>query len=298
MLKLKIVFIGCVKSSEIFLRTLIEHKFNIVGVVTKEKSSFNSDFCNLSDLCDKKSVDYIYANNINDAEIVEYIADKQPDIIYCFGWSQLIKKDILRIPLKGIVGFHPAELPFNRGRHPVIWALFLGLKKTASTFFLMNEGADTGDIISQELIDISYEDTANSLYDKISNVAKHQIIKFTNEFQNNELNVKKQDVSLGNLWRKRNVNDGKIDWRMSSLAIYNLVRSLTKPYVGAHFMFDEKEVKVWTVKEIITDQYKNIEPGKVVKYVSPNNFYVKTFDNLINVIDCENVDLKEGAYLY
>jgi methionyl-tRNA formyltransferase len=249
-------------------------------------------------LCNKRNVEYIYANNINDAEIVEYITDKRPDIIYCFGWSQLIKKDILRIPPKGIVGFHPAELPFNRGRHPVIWALFLGLQRTASTFFLMNEGADTGDIISQELIDISYEDTANSLYDKISNIAKHQIIKFTNEFQNNELNVKKQDVLLGNSWRKRNVNDGKIDWRMSSLAIYNLVKSLTKPYVGAHFMFDGKEVKVWAVKEIITDQYKNIEPGKVVKYVSPNNFYVKAFDNLINVIDCDNVDIKEGAYLY
>lgn len=131
-LKLKIVFIGCVKSSEIFLRTLIEHKFNIIGVVTKEKSSFNSDFCDLSDLCNKKNVDYIYANNINDTEIIEYIADKQPDIIYCFGWSQLIKKDILRIPPKGIVGFHPAELPFNRGRHPIIWALFLGLQNTAS----------------------------------------------------------------------------------------------------------------------------------------------------------------------
>jgi len=35
----------------------------------------------------------------------------------------------------GVVGFHPAALPANRGRHPLIWALFLGLKKTASTFF-------------------------------------------------------------------------------------------------------------------------------------------------------------------
>ena len=35
----------------------------------------------------------------------------------------------------GVLGFHPSELPKNRGRHPLIWALALGLKKSASTFF-------------------------------------------------------------------------------------------------------------------------------------------------------------------
>jgi methionyl-tRNA formyltransferase len=288
-----------VKSSEAFLKILIDHGFDIVGVVTKKSSSFNSDFCDLSLLCRENKIDYHYVDNINDADSVEYIKEKAPDLIYCFGWSQLIKKEILNIPTKSVVGFHPAELPFNRGRHPVIWALFLGIKQTASTFFLMNEGADTGDIISQELINISYEDNAMSLYNKISDIAKKQIIKFTNEFQNDTLTPKKQNIKLGSSWRKRNVNDGKIDWRMSSLAIYNLVRSLTKPYVGAHFIFDGKEVKIWAVKEIITDKYSNIEPGKVIKCISPNNFYVKAFDNIINVVDCDNVDLlKKGDYLY
>ena len=50
------------------------------------------------------------------------------------------------------MGYHPAELPYNRGRHPIIWALALGLKSTASTFFYMKEGADDGDIISQEIV--------------------------------------------------------------------------------------------------------------------------------------------------
>lgn len=47
-----------------------------------------------------------------------------------------------------LIGFHPANLPQNRGRHPIIWALFLSLQETASTFFMMDEDTDSGDIIS------------------------------------------------------------------------------------------------------------------------------------------------------
>ena len=70
----------------------------------------------------------------NEAEQISFITEKSPDVIYCFGWSHILSKKILKLPPYGVVGFHPAELPNNRGRHPIVWALFLGLKKTASTF--------------------------------------------------------------------------------------------------------------------------------------------------------------------
>ena len=82
----------------------------------------------------------------------------------------MIGKDVLNIPSKGIIGNHPAELPYNRGRHPIIWALALGLESTASTFFIMNESADTGDIISQETISIKDTDYARDLYNKLINL--------------------------------------------------------------------------------------------------------------------------------
>lgn len=46
------------------------------------------------------------------------------------------------------------------------------------------------------------------------------------------------------MWRKRVSPDGKIDWRMSAKSIFNLVRGLTKPYIGAYFLEDGKEIKV------------------------------------------------------
>lgn len=295
---MKILFIGCVKGSEELLKTLITKNFNIVGVITKRQSNFNSDFCDLSYCAKENNIDYFYTKDINDIETLEYIKSKNPDIIYCFGWSQLLKTDVLSIPKIGVVGFHPAELPFNRGRHPIIWALCLGLSKTASTFFIMNEGADTGDIVSQKLIDIEYKDTANTLYKKVIDLAKCQVIDFTNNFINGKQIIIKQDMTLGNVWRKRTQDDGKIDWRMSSRAIYNLVRGLTRPYIGAHFIYDNKEIKVWKVEEILTDEYKNIESGKVLKCYDGNIVDIKAYDNVIRIIDADEIYLKEGEYLF
>ena len=89
-------------------------------------------------------------------------------MIFCFGWSSLLKERVLNIPPMGVIGYHPAKLPENRGRHPLIWAIALGLENSASTFFFMDKGADSGDILSQVDFNISYQDDAQSVYQKVA----------------------------------------------------------------------------------------------------------------------------------
>ena len=176
----------------------------------------------------------------------------------------MIKQDLLELTSLGVVGFHPAALPANRGRHPLIWALVLGLKKTASTFFFMDAGADSGDILSQQEISITDQDDARTLYDKVIETALAQITKFLPQLATGSFQRIKQKEQYTNMWRKRGSPDGKIDWRMSAQSIYNLVRGLTTPYIGAHFLVDGKEIKVWK-SAIVTDVPNNIEPGKVLR---------------------------------
>ena len=107
----------------------------------------------------------------------------------------------------------------------------------------------------------------------------------------------KQDQTKGNSWRKRGKADGKIDWRMSSRAIYNLVRALSHPYVGAHFEHQGQEYKVWRCEDVILEQHDHIEPGKVLRVVSQTEFYVKAYDHAIHVQSCDPIDLTEGVYL-
>ena len=168
---MKVVLIGSVEFSLRVLEKLISIDVDLVGVCTKKSSTFNSDFFDLKPLSDINEVPCLHVEDINSTKSVEWIKNLNPDVIFCFGWSSLIKKDILAVAPMGIVGYHPAKLPKNRGRHPLIWALALGLKESASTFFFMDEGADTGDMLSQVDFEISYQDDARSIYNKVIDIA-------------------------------------------------------------------------------------------------------------------------------
>ena len=165
---MRIFFIGTVEFSLRALEKLIQLNADIVGVATKSHSTFNSDYASLAGPCASRGIECREISNINDTDVVAWVKELKPDYIFCFGWSQLLKKEILDIPSIGTIGYHPARLPANRGRHPLIWTLFLGLCETASTFFFMDEGPDSGDILSQKQIRIDDNDDAASLYDKVS----------------------------------------------------------------------------------------------------------------------------------
>lgn len=293
---MRIVFIGTVEFSKKTLEKLVSIKANIVGVCTKEKSTFNSDFADLTPLCDTNRIPHKYVDDINSEENINWIRILNPDIIFCFGWSSLIKKELLNLAPMGIIGYHPAKLPKNRGRHPLIWALALGLKESASTFFFMQEGADDGDILAQKDFDIDYYDDAQTLYDKVTDIALTQIESFLPQLENKTFITIKQDHTIANTWRKRGKADGKIDLRMNSEGIYNLVRALTKPYVGAHIVYNGEDIIIWKIEVIQWDQ-PNIECGKVLKY-DGNHLIVKTYDGAIKIIDHEFKILpKVGEYL-
>ena len=293
---MRVIFIGTVEFSLHTLQKLIDLNVNLVGVCTKDSSTFNSDYADLRPVCISNSIPFLFVDNINSPNSVKWIKDLNPDVIFCFGWSSLIKKEVLNIPPTGVVGYHPTKLPKNRGRHPLIWALALGLKESASTFFFMDEGVDTGDILSQVDFEISYQDNAQSIYDKVIDIALCQIEKFIPELEQGKYSKVKQDNLCSNFWRKRNVMDGLIDFRMSSRAIYNLTRALTKPYVGAHIKYRGKNISIWKVKEIDIVK-ENIEPGSVLS-VSDKTFIVKSSDSAVEVIDHDFKILPQvGEYL-
>ena len=294
---MRILFIGCVESSYMLLENLLKNDKNVVGVITKDKSDFNADFVDLQPLCSQYNVPIHTVNNVNDKDSLAFIKDSSPDIGYCFGWSQLIRSEIINLFPKGVVGFHPTALPYNRGRHPLIWTLVLGLDKTASTFFMINAGADEGDIISREFVEITYEDDARTLYDKVMDVAVSQEQEFTDAFEQGAVQFTPQDINMGNVWRKRSKIDGQIDWRMSSRSVYNLVRALTRPYVGAHFIYQNQEYKVWKVAELNIEGLDNFEPGKVLAVNDDNTIDVKVADGAIRLIDYDRLHIGNGEYI-
>ena len=261
---MKILALGSIIFSKEVFNYLLKKNTKIDYILGKKESKFNSDFFDTVKYFSKKS-HCKYIKNINSKSSYIWIKKRNPDLIICLGWSSLINKKILNIPKHGVIGYHPADLPANRGRHPIIWSLVLGLKKISSTFFLMNEKADAGDIISKKNLNVRNFDRSGTVYKKLARLAGPQLLQIINNLKKEKITKIKQKNSKSNFWRKRNELDGKIDWRMNSDIIFNLVRALDKPYPGATFEFNKRKIIVWSAKKV-ENLAKNIEPGKIIGF--------------------------------
>lgn len=298
---MKIIIIGSVIFSKNLIDSILKNKFEIKGIIGKKKNDFNSDYFDIVKYFKKKGINCIYSEDINNKNTYNWIKKMNPDLIICLGWSRLLSKKLLSLPKIGSIGYHPADIPNNKGRHPIIWCLALGLKKTASTFFLMNEKPDSGKIISKKFLKMNKNFYVKDVYEKLSQIASKQLINILKKIQKQKkiYFLKDKGFYTGkkeNFWRKRNFEDGKIDWRMGSKNISNLVKALSWPYPGAHFFYKNKLVKLYrvTIKEY---EKFNIEPGKVVKKQN-NKPIIKCGDNAILLNDFyPKLNFKLNSYL-
>lgn len=283
---LRLAFIGCVDHSYAVLDRLIAMPdVAVQAVVTRHASPIHADFRSLEPLAQRIGCPLLLVEGNDQAAISTFLKAQAPDVIFCIGWSYLLRADILAIPPRGVVGYHPSALPRNRGRHPLIWALALGLTETGSSYFLMDERADAGPILSQRAVPIGPDDDAASLYARMTDTALAQLGELVGGLADGSLRPQPQDEAQATCWRKRSRDDGRIDWRMTAEAIHNLVRALARPYVGAHCETEGREVRIWRV-EIGPPGPADLEPGRVLA-AGPEGVVVKCGHGTVRLLKHE-----------
>jgi methionyl-tRNA formyltransferase len=288
---MKIIFISGVKFGYDILKSILEENYKIEASFSylPGKKKFFSDYTNFEDITKKYGITHKQVNNINDQENIELIKKIKPDLILVFGWSQLLKKEIIEIPRLGVIGSHPTELPKYRGRAPIPWSILKGLKKSALTFFYIQEGIDDGDIVSQKQFDIDDIDDATSLYEKITILGKKMSSEILPLLQSNQITGKKQNSNLFiENWPKRTPLDGKIDWLKSAKEIHNLIRATNYPYPGAYTFFKNKKLIIW--KSTLDISPIN-EPGKIM--IKNNQVKIGTSDGSV-FLDMISYDCNEN----
>jgi methionyl-tRNA formyltransferase len=240
----KILAIVGKNSGRGIVKSLWQGNYNLsdVFVLAPEYSIKGSGYRSFDDLFYKTSQNTRLHKIHTIKENVELIRDINPNLII-MNFSEILGKEVLDIPDKGVVGFHYAKLPDRRGCNPDMWALIHGLNKSCVTLHYYNERIDTGDIIGESWFDISFRDDSKSVLDKIN----QRVVSLL------EFNL--ESILLGNASRKkqfgpgiytprRTFEDGEILWsRMTAPEIYNLVRALRPPYGGAYSLAGLKNKK-------------------------------------------------------
>jgi methionyl-tRNA formyltransferase len=176
----------------------------------------------------------------NTPEFVESVSREQLDILYVIGWSRIVHHDAIVAPKLGTIGYHPAPLPLMRGRAVIPWTILLGVERTASTLFWMDDDIDHGPIAAQEFFDVDPRETATTLYKK--HMAALRLMLSGDRVI---LGSKQQDHAKATYCAKRTPADGEIDWSKPPEEIDRLIRAVTHPYPGAWTMIGGKKVTIW-----------------------------------------------------
>ena len=109
--------------------------------------------------------------------------------------NQIIKKEILNLPSKRCINVHCAPLPRYGGMSPYVWILAHQEKHSAATIHYMDEGLDTGDIISQEFEPVVEKDSAFALFYRCCLRAAAMLLEVTDAIESERVASHTQDLS-------------------------------------------------------------------------------------------------------
>lgn len=242
------VLIGAVDSTLIALESMLEAGYppDAVFTVVPEISHRNSTYIDLGPICAKKGLPLFRFRSVNASAVLERLSEMRPDIIWVIGLSQLVRTPLLQLPTVGVIGFHPSALPENRGRAVIPWTIIQGKKETGSSLFWIDEGMDTGPILSQRLIPISKNETARILQDKHLAALKDMMLDLLPRLAGGERPSQPQEHSKATWCARRTPEDGLIDWSKPAHDIWTLVRATGRPYPGAFTYFGKEPLTIWS----------------------------------------------------
>ncbi|KKL85181.1 hypothetical protein LCGC14_1957280, partial [marine sediment metagenome] len=216
-------------------------------------------------------------------KVEEHVYNIKPDIIFVAGWRYKIPKEQYSIPSKGCIVFHDSLLPKYRGFAPMNWAIINGEKQIGATMFYIADEIDSGDVITQRSVDVELLDTAESLEKAIAKFYTDMLEGILLVIESGQVNRRPQDHSKATYTCKRTPEDGLIDWRQSSMQIYNLIRGLSYPYPNAFTYLNGKKIYIGKAKLNESKNYVGRIAGKVVAIVEGKWIEVLTGDGSLIV---------------
>ena len=245
--KLKIGFMGTPNFAVPILNSLIKDNYHIAFVYTQSGRPAGRG------LRKKNSEIYEVAktNKINiripeklDDEEINFISNKEIDIIIVAAYGLILPERILKIPKYGCLNVHASLLPKWRGAAPIQRSIMAGDKKTGISYMLMDKGLDTGPVILQKETKIGEDDNFLKVHDSLSFMASQTISDTILQFIEGKLATKEQNDDIASYADKIEKHETKIDWNLTAKEIRNLIYSLS-PLPGAWTLTKEgKRLKI------------------------------------------------------
>ncbi|MFA6994964.1 MAG: methionyl-tRNA formyltransferase [Patescibacteria group bacterium] len=202
-------------------------------------------------------------------ETESVIKNIAPDLIIVVAYGHLIPQNILDIPKYGCINIHGSLLPKYRGSACLQAPILNGDKESGVTIMKMNARLDTGPILKQAKIDLSFDENIITINNKLSALSAEILIPVLNEYLAGDIKEQEQNESEATYVKMIKKEDGQIDFNKSASQIEKMTRAF---YVWPGTWFNltidgikKKKIKILqTEKKVLAGNFA--EAGQFFKY--------------------------------
>ncbi|MES2073065.1 MAG: methionyl-tRNA formyltransferase [Pseudomonadota bacterium] len=166
------------------------------------------------------------------------------DVMVVAAYGLILPRSVLDIPRLGCINIHGSLLPRWRGAAPIHRAIEAGDAETGITIMRMEEGLDTGPMLSMESLAIDDEDTTGSLHDKLAAMGARMIVAALRQLQQGELPATPQPEAGVTYAAKISKEEAALDFSLPAEVIARKIRAFN-PFPGAHASYAGSAIKVW-----------------------------------------------------
>lgn len=290
---MKIVFMGTPDFAVGALQAIIEAGHQVVAVVTqpdkpkgrgKEMQMTPVKACAV-----EHGIPVFQPVKVKTPESVEVLRGYEADIFVVAAFGQILSEEILNLPKYGCVCIHASLLPRYRGAGPIQWAIIDGEKKSGVTIMQMDKGVDTGDMLFKAEVEISEEETGDSLHDKLAEAGARLIVEALPKIEAGDVTPVKQNDEESCYAKMLQKSMGRIDWQQSADKLDCLIRGLIS-WPGAYTTYHGKNLKIWEEKPVDSKEagirLTDAVPGTIVG-VEKDAVYVQTGDGVLKLLSLQ-----------
>lgn len=238
------------------LEILVKNEYKIVAVITSTDKYGGRGGKKLIESAVKKyavsqGIPVLQPKNLKNPEFLELLASYKADLQLVVAF-RMLPVAVWEMPELGTYNLHGSLLPKYRGAAPINWAVINGDKYTGVTTFKLKHAIDTGDLMHQDEIQISEDDNAGSVHDRMMHVGAGLMLKTVKSIESGDYKTMPQDESQVSKAPKIYHETCQIDFNKTADEVYNFVRGLS-PYPCAWMKLDGLELKIFDTERSFED---------------------------------------------
>ena len=286
---MRILFMGTPEFAIPSLKTMLEHGYNVVSVVTApDKPQGRGQKIAPSPVKEfavERSLPVIQPQQLKDPAFISAVSNLQPDLIVVVAF-RILPPEIFKIPRLGSFNLHASLLPKFRGAAPINWAIIKGEDETGVTTFFLREKVDTGSILLQARVRIGRDDTAGELHDRLADLGAQVVLQTVRAIELGTAKPVAQNESGSSLAPKIFRENCEIDWRKPALHIHNFVRGLS-PSPCAWTKHQGKVMRVYRTQLVEDSGHTGANEPGIIAEVTPSTVVVGTKSGLVALTEVQ-----------